>query len=122
MDLSPEGKGRVVLMTSVGTIVCIVFVIIVDSFNFPQLSPTQLLHSLVTDIVVPTALCVQPVYCLVTYGLPSASEVNYCLRRCSRDSDCPTSFRCRASKTIVEGQPYAQIFGTANGVGSCTPN
>lgn len=58
MDLSPEGKGRVVLMTSVGTIVCIVFVIIVDSFNFPQLSPTQLLHSLVTDIVVPIALAV----------------------------------------------------------------
>lgn len=63
-----------------------------------------------------TGFCDEVVYQI------DAGSVNYCLRRCSRDSDCPTNFRCRPSKTIIEGQPYAQIFGTANGVGSCTPN
>jgi diguanylate cyclase (GGDEF)-like protein len=58
LDLSPEGPGRVVLYTVGGTALCIAAALYVDSFNFVDLDHTDLLHAVVTDIVLPTLLAV----------------------------------------------------------------
>lgn len=45
-----------------------------------RLWPLLLLHALFTAaIVVPAALLIQPLYCLVNYGTPSSAEIRYCL-------------------------------------------
>lgn len=45
-----------------------------------HLWPLLLLHALFTaGIVIPAALLIQPLYCLVNYGMPSPAEIQYCL-------------------------------------------
>ena len=58
LDLSPEGWGRVILSTVVGTAICVAAAVYVDSFNFALYDPATRLRSLVTDIVLPIVLAV----------------------------------------------------------------
>ncbi len=45
-----------------------------------SMSTLLLVHALfVGAVIVPSALSLQPLYCLVNYGRPSAAEVRYCL-------------------------------------------
>lgn len=58
LDLSPEGWGRVVLSTVVGTAVCVLVTLYVDSFNFLSMSEADRLRAILTDILLPVVLAV----------------------------------------------------------------
>ncbi len=57
-DFSPSGWGRVILWTTLGTLVSIVVVVYVDSFNFPQMNAAELTRALLVDIFLPIGLAV----------------------------------------------------------------
>ncbi len=57
-DLSPEGWGRVLVYTVVGTLVCVIAALYVDSFNFASYDDSQRLRAILTDIFVPILLAV----------------------------------------------------------------
>lgn len=56
IDLSPTSWGRVVAVTVAGTAVCIAAAFLVDSFNFPYLSPEALWRAQLTDLLLPLIL------------------------------------------------------------------
>ena len=56
IDLSPTSRTRVGLLTILGVVLCVTVALVVDSFNFPELSPEQVQRSIITDILVPTLL------------------------------------------------------------------
>lgn len=66
MDFSPTGQGRVYLGTALGTLGCIAVALLVDSFNFHNLSPAALRWSIAIDILVPIALAVPMLYLLLS--------------------------------------------------------
>jgi diguanylate cyclase (GGDEF)-like protein len=58
LDLSPEGWGRVIVSTILGTALCIVVALYVDSFNFAGMAEHERLRAILTDIVLPIVLAV----------------------------------------------------------------
>jgi diguanylate cyclase len=62
IDFSSRGRARVVLWTVLGTIGCIAFALLFDSFNFDSFNSSQRLRMVVTDIVVPTLLAAPLLY------------------------------------------------------------
>jgi diguanylate cyclase (GGDEF)-like protein len=58
LDLSPESKGRVILTTIAGTVLCVAAAVYVDSFNFAVYDEPTRLRSLVTDVILPVILAV----------------------------------------------------------------
>jgi diguanylate cyclase len=56
IDLSPRGRARVVLVTIVGTLVCMAAAVYVDSFTFGTLDRGQLLHAILVDLLLPLGL------------------------------------------------------------------
>lgn len=56
MDFSPTGKARVIVGALVGTVICIVVAIAVDSFSFKGMTAEQIRTSLHNDIVIPMVL------------------------------------------------------------------
>jgi diguanylate cyclase len=58
IDLSPEGWGRVIVITAAGTLVCVLAALFVDSFNFGSYDEAQRLRAILTDIFVPILLAV----------------------------------------------------------------
>ncbi|WP_377299588.1 GGDEF domain-containing protein [Rhizobium sp. SGZ-381] len=56
MDLSPISKARVNVGTAIGTSICIVVAIAVDSLSFSGMSPDQIRTSLRNDILIPLLL------------------------------------------------------------------
>lgn len=57
-DLSPTSRGRVVALTTFGTIFCVAVALFVDSFNFPSFDDAARLRAIMTDIGVPIVLAV----------------------------------------------------------------
>jgi diguanylate cyclase (GGDEF)-like protein len=58
LDLSPMGWGRVILTTTIGTVICVAVAVCVDSFNFASYDAATRLRSLLTDVLLPTVLAV----------------------------------------------------------------
>lgn len=58
IDLSPTSKGRIVVTTIAGTLVCVLAAIIVDYFNFANMDTAARLRGLAIDIALPTVLAV----------------------------------------------------------------
>ena len=58
LDLSAEGWGRVIVYTVLGTLVCVIAALYVDSFNFGLYSDEERNRSIVIDIVLPIMLAV----------------------------------------------------------------
>jgi len=58
LDLSPEGWGRVIVSTIVGTAGCVTVALYVDSFNFVGMSEPERLRAILTDILLPIVLAV----------------------------------------------------------------
>ena len=58
LDLSPEGWGRVILSTVLGTAVCVAAALYVDSFNFTGMSESERLRAIITDVLLPIVLAV----------------------------------------------------------------
>lgn len=56
LDLSATSWAKVIVGTVAGTVVCIAAALIVDSPNFPTLSPDALSRSILVDLLLPTAL------------------------------------------------------------------
>jgi diguanylate cyclase (GGDEF)-like protein len=56
LDLSPRGWGRVIAMTVLGTLFCIVVAISLDQFNFASLDAVQVQRAMWMNIVVPLLL------------------------------------------------------------------
>ena len=58
LDLSPEGWGRVIIYTVLGTLVCVAAALYVDSFNFALYDDATRLRSIMVDIFLPIMLAV----------------------------------------------------------------
>ncbi len=56
IDLSVRSRARVWLGTLAGTLLCIGAALVVDSFNFPNLSPAAFRRAITVDILLPTML------------------------------------------------------------------
>lgn len=56
LDLSPQSWGRVIVTTIVGTLVCVVAALYVDSFNFHLMDEAALTRAIMTDVFVPILL------------------------------------------------------------------
>ena len=56
LDLSQTGWGRVVLVTTCGTLLCVIAALTIDSFNFSALDDSQRFRALLVDILLPTSL------------------------------------------------------------------
>ena len=56
LDLSPRGWGRVIVMTVLGTLFCIVVAISLDQFNYASLDAVQVQRALWMNILVPLVL------------------------------------------------------------------
>lgn len=66
MDLSPTGRARVYLWTALGTAGCIAIALLIDSFNFPGMTRTQLMRAIATDVAVPVLLAVPTLFFLLS--------------------------------------------------------
>ena len=58
LDLSPEGWGRVIVYTVLGTAVCVAAALYVDSFNFPGMNNAGRLRAILIDVLLPIILAV----------------------------------------------------------------
>lgn len=58
LDLSPEGWGRVIVSTVLGTAGCVAVALYVDSFNFMGMSEGERWRAILTDILLPIVLAV----------------------------------------------------------------
>ncbi|MDB5539829.1 MAG: hypothetical protein JWQ89_1556 [Devosia sp.] len=66
MDFPPTGRGRVYLWTALGTLGCVAVALVVDSFNFPNLSPAALRRAIAVDVLVPMALAIPLLFYLLS--------------------------------------------------------
>jgi diguanylate cyclase len=55
-DFSARGRGRVWLVTVVGTLICVAAALYVDSFNFDSLDDAHRARAILTDVLLPTVL------------------------------------------------------------------
>jgi diguanylate cyclase (GGDEF)-like protein len=58
LDLSPESWGRVIVYTVLGTLVCVIATLYVDSFNFARLNAADRTRAIVVDVLLPVVLAV----------------------------------------------------------------
>ncbi|HZY69000.1 MAG TPA: GGDEF domain-containing protein [Devosia sp.] len=58
LDLSAESWGRVIVYTVLGTLVCVVAALYVDSFNFAHYSDEERTRAIIIDIALPIVLAV----------------------------------------------------------------
>ncbi|MBL8599699.1 MAG: GGDEF domain-containing protein [Devosia sp.] len=58
IDFSAVGWGRVIAVTTAGTLLCIAITVYVDSFNFRSMSEASRLRALLTDFLLPIVFCV----------------------------------------------------------------
>lgn len=72
LDFSATGKARMIAGTVFGTLFCIAAAIFVDSYNFPNMSESQLTRALLVDILLPTALAA-PLLFLLLYKMRQLS-------------------------------------------------
>lgn len=66
LDLSPTSRARVILFTVLGTVACIGTVLLVDSFNFPNQPPEQVMRQIITDFLLPIGLAGPTIYFLTS--------------------------------------------------------
>lgn len=65
-DFSARGWGRVILVTLLGTLVCVLAALFVDSFTFPQLDDDARYRAIMVDIFLPIALAAPMLMFLMT--------------------------------------------------------
>ncbi|MEO8758205.1 MAG: GGDEF domain-containing protein [Devosia sp.] len=58
LDLSAEGWGRVILSTALGTTICVIAAVYVDSYNFGVMDEAARLKAILTDVLLPVVLAV----------------------------------------------------------------
>ncbi len=66
LDLSPIGMGRVYLWTALGTLWCIAVALAVDSFNFHNLTASQLQRAIAMDTLIPLGLATPILFYLLS--------------------------------------------------------
>lgn len=66
LDVSPTGKGRVYLLTVLGTLGCMAVALGIDSFNFPNLNPAQLRRAIAMNTLIPLGLAGPMLYFLLS--------------------------------------------------------
>lgn len=97
MDLSPTGRDRVIVLTALGTAVCVAVTFLIDSFSFPGMSPDQLTRAIATDLLVPILLAVPIIYFLLSKMRELA--VAHQLLRHHADTDALTDLLNRGAFT-----------------------
>jgi len=65
LDFSATGKARIIAGTVVGTLFCIAATIFVDSYNFPNLTESELRRALMIDTLLPAGLAVPLLFLLL---------------------------------------------------------
>lgn len=66
LNLSPESWGRVIVITTVGTIISVATAFYVDSFNFAGMTDAARMRAMLTDIITPTVLAVPIIFFLTS--------------------------------------------------------
>lgn len=56
LDFSPTGRARVYLVSIVGALSCALIALVVDSFNFAEMSPDQVARAIVVNVALPCLL------------------------------------------------------------------
>jgi diguanylate cyclase len=56
IDVSPRSWARVAVVTLIGTLGCVLAAVVVDSFNFPTLTDSARLRSILVDVILPICL------------------------------------------------------------------
>ncbi|MBZ9936619.1 GGDEF domain-containing protein [Mesorhizobium sp. BR1-1-16] len=65
-DFTRTGWSRVIIVTIVGTFICIAAALFVDSFNFSGFDETQLARAIAVDILLPIGLAVPMLFLLMS--------------------------------------------------------
>jgi diguanylate cyclase len=106
-DFSPRGWGRVVAWTVLGTLVCVVVTVFVDSFNFPGMDEGQLTRALLVDIFLPIVLAV-PMLLFLTTKLRELAIAHHELARFA-STDALTGVLNRGAFTTLVEAYLAQV-------------
>ena len=101
-DFSARGWGRVILWTTVGTIVCVAIAVYVDSFNFPNLDTDELTRALLVDIFLPIGLAV-PMLAFLTTKLRELAIAHYQLAQHAATDSLTSVLNRGAFKALVDG-------------------
>ena len=111
-DLSPRGWGRVIFGTLFGTLSCVAFVLIVDSFHFHNLNEAELARALLMDTLLPTFLSA-PILATLLLRLRHSAIIEHRLRR-QASTDTLTTLMNRGAFT-QEVEERLQAMGGDKG-------
>jgi diguanylate cyclase (GGDEF)-like protein len=101
LDFSPKGWGRVILWTTLGTLLCVMAALYVDSFNFPKLSREDLIRAVLVDIFLPVGLAV-PMLLFLTVKLRELAVAQFELARLASLDSLTAVLNRRAFTTLVD--------------------
>jgi diguanylate cyclase len=101
LDFSSRGWGRVILWTTLGTVLCVFVALYVDSFNFPRLSREDLVRAILVDILLPICLAV-PMLLFFTIKLRQLAIAQFELATLASTDSLTAVLNRRAFTTLVE--------------------
>ena len=101
LDFSPRGWGRVILWTTLGTLLCVAVAFYVDSFNFSRLSRDELVRAVLVDVFVPVGLAV-PMLLFLTIKLRELAIAQLELAKLASIDGLTSVLNRRAFTTLVE--------------------
>jgi diguanylate cyclase len=101
LDFSPRGWGRVILWTVLGTLLCVIVALYVDSYNFPRLSREDLVRAILVDIFLPIGLAV-PMLLFLTIKLRELAIAQFELTKLASFDSLTSVLNRRAFTTLVE--------------------
>jgi diguanylate cyclase len=100
LDFSPRGWGRVIAWTTLGTLLCVVVVLYIDSFTFHELSSAELFRAILVDVLVPIGLAV-PMLLFLTVKLREFANAQLELTRLASVDSLTAVLNRRAFTTLV---------------------
>lgn len=100
-DVSPRGWGRVILWTICGTVLCVAVALLVDSFNFHNLSEPALRRAILIDIFVPMGLAI-PILLFLTIKLRELAIANERLALYAATDDLTSVLNRAAFTSLVQ--------------------
>jgi diguanylate cyclase len=101
LDFSSRGSGRVILWTVLGTLLCVIAALYVDSYNFPNFSREDLVRAILVDIFLPIGLAV-PMLLFLTIKLRELAIAQFELAKLASIDSLTAVLNRRAFTTLVE--------------------
>jgi diguanylate cyclase (GGDEF)-like protein len=116
LDMSPEGWGRVIVSTVLGTLACVAVAVSVDSLNFAHMDEAARLRAILTDVFLPIVLAV-PLLLFFTSKLRDLAIANKKLTAYAA-TDSLTQVMSRAAFSTLVDAYLAEVRGKARGRGA----